>query len=240
MKYEIKDYFDNLSDNHYYWLGFLWADGCSDCTKTKNKQGIKISPRLRLALQGRDLEHLIKFKNFISPEKPIYFRSSNNSYSFEINDELLCNNIRNLGITPNRCKDNSKLPNIPNKYLDHFLRGYFDGDGTIGIYSYTDKRNNKRYNTIQIKFTTINLNAAQNCIEYLSILDIESKLIKENRKIPVYHISITGYKNQLKFIEKIYKNSDINNRLKRKYEKSMEVVELYRNISGTYFKPRKI
>jgi hypothetical protein len=41
--------------------------------------------------------------------------------------------LAELGITP--CKTaRIVVPSIPQEYLSHFVRGYFDGDGTVGEY----------------------------------------------------------------------------------------------------------
>jgi len=42
-----------------------------------------------------------------------------------------------------------KMPRVPDKYLAHFIRGYFDGDGAVSIIHYKRKsRNNKNSATI--------------------------------------------------------------------------------------------
>ena len=68
-KYDIENYLDDLNDDDVcYWLGFIFADG----NVYRNK--------LRVALSAKDLTHLEKLRDFISPNRPLYYRKSNNSY----------------------------------------------------------------------------------------------------------------------------------------------------------------
>lgn len=53
-----------------------------------------------------------------------------------------------LGMTANKSLT-LKLPNIPDKYFSHFLRGYFDGDGNVTITKYR-RRDRANKNSITI------------------------------------------------------------------------------------------
>lgn len=114
--------FDEYSEESCYWAGFLAADGCVD---SKN--------RIRVMLNYDDYNHLNKLRTFIQSTHTIsvntdkYYRCSFEVTSPHIRDMLDIN----FNIVPNKT-DKLKFPShIPSKYLLHYIRGYFDGDGSI-------------------------------------------------------------------------------------------------------------
>ena len=114
--------FDEYSENSCYWAGFLAADGNVD---SKN--------RIRLMLKYDDLSHLEKFKEFLQSTHTISSNTDTyNRCSFEFTHKEMRELLEfNFGIVPNKT-DKLEFPAyIPNKYLVHYVRGYFDGDGSI-------------------------------------------------------------------------------------------------------------
>lgn len=114
--------FDDYSEQSCYWAGFLAADGNVD---SKN--------RIRLMLKYDDLSHLEKFKNFLQSTHTISTNTEKyNRCSFEFTNKEMCEVLNfNFGIIPNKT-DKLEFPiYIPTKYLVHYIRGYFDGDGSI-------------------------------------------------------------------------------------------------------------
>lgn len=114
--------FDDYSEQSCYWAGFLAADGNVD---SKN--------RIRLMLKYDDLSHLEKFKNFLQSTHTISTNTEKyNRCSFEFTNKEMCEVLSfNFGIIPNKT-DKLEFPvYIPTKYLVHYIRGYFDGDGSI-------------------------------------------------------------------------------------------------------------
>ena len=68
-----------------YWLGFLYADGYVG------------DNRLELALQAKDLEHLVKFKEFMESEHVLEFKKNANAYRIGIGSKKICSDLTNLG-----------------------------------------------------------------------------------------------------------------------------------------------
>lgn len=114
--------FDEYSDESCYWAGFLAADGCVDA---KN--------RVRVMLNYDDITHLEKLKHFLQSTHTIsvntdkYYRCSFEVTSAHIKDSLDIN----YGIIPNKTSIMCFPKHIPNKFMPHYIRGYFDGDGSI-------------------------------------------------------------------------------------------------------------
>lgn len=128
-----------------YWLGFLYADGCIA------EYGVN------LCLSFSDKEILEKFKEDISftgnIEETNYIINYGEKYgskpshmaklrihSIEIKNDLIklgCSSRKTLTL---------KFPTteqVPEHLLNHFIRGYFDGDGSIWECKVPDKRKNK-------------------------------------------------------------------------------------------------
>jgi hypothetical protein len=112
-----------------YWLGFLYADGYL----TKDKVvGCKLSIK--------DEDHLLKFKQFICPTKPIYydttsqgFGNNTSSCALILTNKHLFNSLQDKGCTKKKSLT-LKFPSeqqLPREFVYDFIRGYFDGDGSV-------------------------------------------------------------------------------------------------------------
>jgi len=114
--------FDEYSEEACYWGGFLAADGCVDAKH-----------RVRLMLKYDDLSHVEKLKEFLRSTHTISVNTTTyNRCSLEITNSHICDMLDlNYSIVPNKT-DKLKFPkHIPKEYLRHYIRGYFDGDGSI-------------------------------------------------------------------------------------------------------------
>ena len=113
------------SEQKAYWLGFLEADGCVH-------SGIG-DYRIELGLAEKDFHHLEKYRDFIGKNNKISYRNETNSYRFNFRDKTVHTDLINLGCVPRK----SLILCFPTKeqvsddFLFHFLRGYFDGDGSF-------------------------------------------------------------------------------------------------------------
>ena len=123
--------FDSMdSEEKFYWLGFLYADG--NISSTGN--------RLEVRLSSKDLEHLEKFRKFLNltTEIRVGVCNGNGFCHLSVRNKHLWNTLYNLGCIP--CK--SLVLTFPNKelfnnnpvFLMAFIRGYVDGDGCLTIY----------------------------------------------------------------------------------------------------------
>lgn len=118
------------SEEKFYWLGFLYADG--NISSTGN--------RLEVRLSSKDLEHLEKFRKFLNltTEIRVGVCNGNGFCHLSVRNKHLWNTLNNLGCVP--CKSliltfpNKQLFNNNSTFLMAFIRGYVDGDGCLCTY----------------------------------------------------------------------------------------------------------
>lgn len=118
---------------HWYWLGFLLADGCV-FTRNDGREWL-----LQLKLQWSDRKHVERFRKFMRYEGKIRHLISpegHESAALVIYSKALCKDLMRYGITPRKSYGHP-LPIIPDKCLGDFIRGHFDGNG--GIQKRTEK-----------------------------------------------------------------------------------------------------
>lgn len=127
------------SEQKAYWLGFFYADAYNN-----EKRG-----RVVIELTEKDKEHLNKCAKFFGkPREPFkQIKKDCVSYRLELNSRHLTQNLKNKGCPQNK----SKIIKFP-KWLDkslirHFIRGYFDGDGSI----YLDNQDQLQINIVSTK-----------------------------------------------------------------------------------------
>jgi len=127
------NYFENIDcQEKAYWLGFIYADGC--VYKRGDFQGL-----LTIGLNDKDLNILELFKHDIEAEYPINFRKSKyknkEGYStmatLTLISDKIFNDLANYSCVPNKTFKIKEIPQIPKSLYRHFIRGYFDGDGSI-------------------------------------------------------------------------------------------------------------
>lgn len=136
-KYTNLDFFENINtEEKAYWLGFIEADGSvSDYDKTLHKT-------MRLAVSLKDEEHLKTFAKIFN--RNLYYRQ--NAVILDINSCEIWQDLINLGILPGKTYlDNSNIiKNVPDNLINHFVRGVFDGDGSI----FQSNQNNYSFNLV--------------------------------------------------------------------------------------------
>lgn len=133
-KYSLnEDYFQELdSKDKAYFLGFIYADGFI----TKRSQGQNI-----LGLTLAEIEPIDKFKRYIQTQKKVGYYKKTNSYSDKsyeyklalISDKLV-SDIEKLGVTERKTLTLT-FPEIREDLIPHFIRGYFDGDGSVFLHT---------------------------------------------------------------------------------------------------------
>jgi intein-encoded DNA endonuclease-like protein len=133
-RYDVNhNYFEVIdTEEKAYWLGFLFADGYIRERKSGNS--------LEMKLSVKDKEHLILFKNSISSNHKIVDGINKVNYKGGISrSKMSClaiysfklvQSIKKQGVH-SRKTFTIKKPNINPELMNHFVRGFFDGDGSF-------------------------------------------------------------------------------------------------------------
>jgi len=181
-KYKIDEkFFEKINrEDKAYLFGFLLTDGTID--------GNKKHKRIVLNLDIKDKHILETFKKYLKTTKPIaYTKRKERKYKYHtypareygtltISNSKMHRDIIKLGLKPNKTKT-VKFPTnkiIPHKFMRHFIRGVFDGDGTCG----------KSKNTRVVSIISGSKNFIIGFKEYL-------------KRFGIFNIGITAYKRQI-------------------------------------------
>lgn len=121
-------FFDNIdTEEKAYWLGFIAADGYL------HKNGRCVS----IEIKNSDRDHLSRFKDLVNAKE--YYRERvrkgtvTYSYRVVVHGKLFSDSLKRLGLDNDKSKSLTCgiFEHIPDSLLNHFIRGYFDGDGCI-------------------------------------------------------------------------------------------------------------
>lgn len=205
-----ENFFDKVdSEVVAYVLGWFYSDGCVDQ-----------SGKLRIQLQKEDEAILYQIKNWMEYEGPLYEVPPPKKYphrkaqiSLTINRKNLANKLIELGCVPNKAHIIT-LPSfdiVPEHLFRHFIRGVFDGDGSIAI---------KKGKYLNISITSCEI-FIQSLRTYLhTILDIETKHYYRYEHTNTLQMMITTTADAVKFLEWIYQDATVY--LERKFIKYQE------------------
>lgn len=131
-----------------YILGYFAADG----TMIKNKRGAHY-----IEFWSTDKELIVNVKKILESKHKIaaFFRNKRQKkiYRIQIGSKEIFNDLLRHGFIPNKSKI-LKFPYIPNNYLAHFVRGYFDGDGGVNYCKYWRTDRKKYYSSLQVHFVS--------------------------------------------------------------------------------------
>jgi len=189
--------------NAAYWLGFLIADGY-----------VKTVPQhlCSLKLNEKDKFHLEKFQTFLETNKPLFYRECKTPYGLAKSYQLdICGKKIVEDLISKGCVNKKSLITVfptnqmvPNEFMADFIRGYFDGDGSIFLHK-TGK-------------VGINVCGTYEFLSELSLLIFGEVvcIYKEKRRSTNTWNWKFGGKRAKKFLEYIYNNSEI--ALDRKFE----------------------
>lgn len=214
------DFFKKWSNEMAYVLGFLYADGDIVDAKSSRTQYIKFTSTDKE--QVVSIKRLLKSKHNISERPPRIgvFRNGSylckRSYSLRIGNRVMYDDLKRLGLSPNKSKTVKFPTTIPNKYLNQFIRGYFDGDGCV----YLQITRNKNQEDIPRRLRVIFTSGSK---VFLYILRLKIKRFVGLKQNKIYY-SQGAYQIQYSTLDSVrlfkflYKNSPENVYLKRKFD----------------------
>lgn len=114
-----QDYFKTWSHNMAYVLGLWWADGC-----------IYNDRLFDITLHAKDKYILKQIAAELAYEGPLQDYVDRQAYRLNFSCKVIYNDIIALGGKERKSLD-ATFPQVPIEYLPDFIRGFFDGDGSV-------------------------------------------------------------------------------------------------------------
>ncbi len=146
-----EDFFKKWSPEMAYVLGFFTADG----NMIKNNRGAHF-----IAFYSTDKDIIEKIKIVLHSNLKVSLKNKHainshwkDSYQLQIGSKEIFKDLIGLGMTPNKSLT-IRMPTVPKKFLSHFLRGYFDGDGHVSVSTYQQKDRKNKSTIIITGFTS--------------------------------------------------------------------------------------
>lgn len=222
-KYELNEYyFDNIdTPNKAYILGFFYADGCNFI----KKQTISMS------LQECDKEILEKIRMELGSSKELEFleyskrKDMDNDYHYADMYRLLlfsshmCEVLNDYGMIPNKSLKLEFPEWLDESLYSHFIRGYFDGDGSLCI-----RFNKHGWFQSFITFTSTDSFCKRVQEIIIDKVGISGGGIYEasSKNSITKVLSISGINQDIALLNWIYKDADLY--MERKYQKYLELL----------------
>lgn len=213
-------FFKHWTDEMAYVLGFLYADGDIVDAISSRTQYIEFV--------NADKEILEKIRVVMKSEHPLHVRppqmhvhkngiyKSRELFILRIGSRRMFNDLIRLGVIPNKSKI-STFPIVPASYLDHFIRGYFDGDGCI----FLQLAKGKKIKTIIKKLSVIFTSGSKIFLEGLNfnirkIIDLRQDKVYNSHHSYQLRYSTSDSIQLFKFLYKTVPQKNIY--LKRKFK----------------------
>lgn len=212
------NFFENIdSEEKAYWLGFIYADGYVNVQDGKHFE-------LGIELQYSDNNHLKKFNKSLKGNVEVKDRYRNSNFKHN-KDKIfhLCNirlfnkkivmDLSQYGIVNSKTYIKQHISAlIPKHLLQHFIRGFFDGDGAVFL--------DTTRKCVVFNITNANNLILEDIRQFLyNYYDIKSYISCEQNKqgttVPIYQLNFKGMYNAYKFGQFLYNDATIY--LDRKY-----------------------
>ena len=190
------------SEAKAYFMGLLLADG-------------HISKNNVIMLTLKDVDVIEKYKVAICSDAPIKI-DRNGNHQFNIVSKQMSDDLRNIGFHNQKSyyiDINKVLSYVPKNLEHHFVRGLFDGDGSIKHYKYDYIKNP------QLHFGYTGL---PNVVDYVkTFLNIKTKTVIES---DITHTCVTSCRQTIERIfDILYKDATIY--MERKYNTFTEIIQ---------------
>lgn len=215
-KYPLNEfYFDSIDTSEKaYILGFLYADGCN----------YPLKQTVSMSLQEDDFEILERIRNCIGSEKQLEYidNSKKNDFGYTYKNQWrlllfskhICDSLNKIGMHPSKSLI-LQFPTIDEKFYKDFIRGYYDGDGSI---CQRIVNNNNKPIVLTITSTESFCKKIQEIIKlelgiYAGVYDASN----HNGVTKVLSMTKTSAK---KFLDWLYEDADLY--MKRKYDRYID------------------
>jgi intein-encoded DNA endonuclease-like protein len=221
-KYKIQEnFFDTIdTEEKAYILGLFYADGSNNTRRYK----------AYIMLAEIDKDILVKIQKIISPNKPLHYQkrrggnaSHQNRYMFYINNKHMSIQLEQLGCMTNKTYKLTFPWWLDKTLYNHFIRGYFDGDGHVGIYGKN------------VNFSIVGTKSFCSSLQEIFKKELGTNTVQycrhPERKNNIRDIRTSGTRQVEQLLDWLYKDATIF--INRKYNKYQELKEKAKGIDET-------
>lgn len=218
-----ENYFNKIDNqNKAYILGLLYADGFVGDEHYNN---------IVLGMKDKEIvekvAECIQYDGLIRKGNKGGFENSTYSYILNISSKIMAEDLRSLGLYPNKSLNMSKFPLIQKDLERHFIRGYFDGDGSVVL-----SRNSSYYKSETLdkkyEYTTITISflGTENFLkEIVEKMSLKSYSIRNTKTSLIKELRVSSKKESIRIFELLYENAEVF--LERKYYKWLSFLSAY-------------
>jgi len=213
-KYNLnEEFFNNDTPESFYWAGFIMADGCVATNKYKNPSFISIN------ISEKDLEVLEKFKASIGFDGPIKHTRTRTTFGvgdfvkIQVCSTKMAKSIGRFGVVPSKthiCEFSKWI--MSHEYVNHFMRGYVDGDGSFFTTHMSD--------IDHLHFSVCGTKRFLESFRGILVDNCKLRTNKVSKSRGIYEFRYSGNRNCVKIRDFLYRDATPDMYLVRKYNKS--------------------
>lgn len=210
------DFFETIdTEEKAYWLGFMYADGyIVDNSKHYGEDDFG------LTLAEDSIDAIEKFKKSLKATNPIRYDNSKKIGQRLV--KLVCrsqktvNDLIDKGVFKQKSLILQPPEKVPEELIHHFIRGFFDGDGSLIRYDH------KNCNSISY---TINFTTTYEMAKWLQNTLQMGGIFPDRRREMTWYYSAGGNQQVLQICHYMYDDATI--WMDRKYNRYKELLEKY-------------
>lgn len=212
-----EDYFEIIdTEEKAYWLGFIFADGY-----IQNHDNFYGQDAVGITIAEYDRDVLEKFKKSINATNPIILCKKNKKQGVDcirilLTSQKTANDLIDKGCYKNKSSILQPPKKVPLNLIHHFIRGLFDGDGSLIKYEHKECRSI----SYQINFTTT-YEVANWLREQIQM----GSIYPEKRRESTWYFGFGGNQQVIKFYHYLYDDATI--WMDRKYNRFQELLSKY-------------
>lgn len=232
-----ENFFSEWSPQMAWLLGLLFTDGCI----VEEGNGLRACPGQSVVLTSMDRDMLENVRTHLKSTRPIRkkvqsYDKTKHIYSFDFYRKKMRDDLQKLGLIQRKSLT-MKFPNVPEEYMRHFIRGCWDGDGSV--YIGKDNRVNASFVSGSQDFIeklVYELHKIGICRKKISQRGKDFKKMKlkygiggpyplaihKETRSNAYSIKLNSIWNCRKFFHYLYDGTDESMYLKRKYDVFMK------------------
>ena len=189
-----ENFFSSWSSEMAYVLGVIYTDGNLNPGRIREPHRSGSSTIPLITVSQKDPGFLEKILNLMNCDAKLVFHKqrqygkivAGELYHFQIPNEIIYDDLTKLGLTPRKSLTLS-FPAIPDQWVRHFIRGCWDGDGSV----YREKQSGK----INAHFVSGSFVFVEGIVSHLIKAGLPRTTIYTNkRETPSYYIRYTGSK----------------------------------------------